>query len=440
MGDDTFKFSSLEEVVSIHDTDRVPIKKSDRKVGPYPYYGASGITDFVEGFRFDGDYLLLAEDGDNLRTRNTPIAFMARGKFWVNNHAHVLKGKNGNDTDYLCYALQIADVTSYISGSTRPKITQKDLRRIPVICAPLHEQKAIAHILGTLDDKIELNRKMNGTLESMAQAMFKSWFVDFDPVIDNALAAGNPIPEPLQTKAQTRKERGDQKKSLPPDIQKLFPDAFYFDEEMGWIPKGWAIGSLADIAALTTQSVQPNKEPQTEWQHFSIPAFDESQTPVWDLGQTIKSGKYRVPASAILASKLNPQFPRVWRPAVKDEVVSVCSTEFMPFVPHAQNQRTFLYSLFCSTVIQTEIANRVTGSTGSRQRVKPNEIAEMPVMVPSSDLRDNFSEIVSPWLISIEKAKESQRVLSKLRDTLLPKLLSGELRIPDAEKLVEGLT
>ena len=164
MGSDLMTYKPLEEMADIHDADREPIKKSDRKPGPFPYYGASGITDFVEGFLFDGDYVLLAEDGDNLRSRNTPIAFMARGKFWVNNHAHVLSGKDGNNTDFICYALQVADITSYISGSTRPKITQRDMRRIPVPYAPPHEQKSIAHILGALDDKIELNRRMNETL------------------------------------------------------------------------------------------------------------------------------------------------------------------------------------------------------------------------------------------------------------------------------------
>ena len=249
MASDLFELEPLENLVSIHDADRSPVKKSDREEGIYPYYGASGITDYVDDFIFDGDYVLLSEDGDNLRTRNTPIAFMARGKFWVNNHAHILKGKNGNNTDFICYALQVADVNSYISGSTRPKITQRDMKNIPVYCPPIKEQKAIAHILGSLDDKIELNRQMNETLEAMAQALFKSWFVDFDPVLDNALAAGNAIPDALQKKAATRAEqrKGLEKKDNS-DIQSLFPDEFEFTEEMGWIPKGWASGTIADIS------------------------------------------------------------------------------------------------------------------------------------------------------------------------------------------------
>jgi type I restriction enzyme S subunit len=182
--------TTIEKACKIFDSQRKPIRKADRKPGQFPYYGASGIADYIDDYVFDGTYLLLSEDGDNLRTQNTPIAFLAEGKFWVNNHAHVLQGKDGNLTNYICYALQIADIKSYISGSTRPKITQADMRRIQLNLPPLPEQKAIAHILGKLDDKIELNRQMNQTLEAMAQALFKSWFVDFDPVLDNALAAG----------------------------------------------------------------------------------------------------------------------------------------------------------------------------------------------------------------------------------------------------------
>ena len=111
------------------------------------------------------------------------------------------------------------------------------------LASRFYEQKAIAHILGTLDDKIELNRQMNATLEAMAQALFKSWFVDFDPVIDNALAAGNSIPEPLQAKAEVRAALGDQRKPLPEAIQKQFPSRFVFSEEMGWIPEGWEVNA-----------------------------------------------------------------------------------------------------------------------------------------------------------------------------------------------------
>jgi len=328
------------------------------------------------------------------------------------------------------------EMLAFSTMSTRASLNNEMISRLRISFPPVQDQKVIAWVLKTLDDKIELNRQMNATLEAMAQALFKSWFVDFDPVIDNAVAAGNPIPDELQARAKVRAALGDKRKPLPETIQKQFPSSFVFSEEMGWIPEGWEVASFAKIAKLVTKSVMPNNEPNKLWAHFSIPAFDEGMWPTFDLGETIKSGKYVVPASCVLASKLNPQFPRVWMPEVEDEAHSICSTEFMPFVPRAIAERSFLYALLRSEVVQTEIANRVTGSTGSRQRVKPKEIAELPILTAPPIIRGTFSSFADSLFLRKAKNKRAEDALAKLRDTLLPKLLSGQLRIPDAEKFV----
>ncbi len=135
-----------------------------------------------------------------------------------------------------------------------PKTNLAYLKDFPIQLPSLSKQKAIAHILGSLDDKIELNRQMNETLEAMAQALFKSWFVDFDPVIDNALAAGNPIPEALQAKAAARQALGDKRKPLPEAIQQQFPSAFEYSDELSWIPKGWKVLPFASLAHLNPES------------------------------------------------------------------------------------------------------------------------------------------------------------------------------------------
>src|SRR5207253_585154 len=145
----------------------------------------------------DGEYLLIAEDGENLRTLNTPVAFLAHGKFWVNNHAHIVRGNGEADTRFLMYALARADISGYLTGSTMPKLTQGNMNRIPLLAPPVNEQRAIAHILGTLDDKVELNRRMNETLEAMARVLFQSWFVDFDPVRAKAEGCHSGLPTPL---------------------------------------------------------------------------------------------------------------------------------------------------------------------------------------------------------------------------------------------------
>jgi restriction endonuclease S subunit len=216
----------LGELTENFDSVRIPVKEVDRRPGPYPYYGASGIVDHVESYLFDGEYLLVAEDGENLRTRNTPVAFLARGQFWVNNHAHIVRGNAEADTRFLMYSLAQADIGGYLTGSTMPKLTQGNMNRIPIMTPPLGEQRAIAHILGTLDDKIELNRLMNETLDAIARGLFKSWFVDFDPV--HAKAEGDDT-------------------GLPETIGDMFPNDFE-DSELAEIPKGWRVASLGDLS------------------------------------------------------------------------------------------------------------------------------------------------------------------------------------------------
>lgn len=148
-----------ERTVSL-DSRRIPIRSIDRRPGQFPYFGASGVIDYVDDYIFDGEYLLIAEDGENLRSRNTPIAFMARGKFWVNNHAHVLTANDENDTTFLCYYLQASDISPFLSGSAQPKLTKAALDSIPISAPDFSEQRAIAATLGALDDKIESNRRL----------------------------------------------------------------------------------------------------------------------------------------------------------------------------------------------------------------------------------------------------------------------------------------
>ena len=165
----------------------------------------------------------------------------------------LIKEKEQLDQRFLYYLFSEdktqLELLSIATGSANQvNISGKQIESIEVNLPPLSEQKAIAHILGSLDDKIELNRQVNETLEAMAQALFKSWFVDFDPVIDNALAAGNAIPDDFMERAEQRKGIDKTDNS---DIQDLFPEEFEFTEEMGWIPKGWSVQSFGDLLDST---------------------------------------------------------------------------------------------------------------------------------------------------------------------------------------------
>ncbi|HNT77769.1 MAG TPA: restriction endonuclease subunit S [Anaerolineae bacterium] len=286
-------------------------------------------------------------------------------------------------------------------------VSLRDQRRMHITLPPLPEQRAIARILGALDDKIELNRQMNATLEAIARALFKSWFVDFDPV--RAKAEGGRMKD---------------------EIADLFPDEFV-DSELGEIPKGWTIEGLYTIATLKKESAKPMQTPAKLWEHYSIPAFDVDRTPAIETGAAIKSNKYRVPPTSVLVSKLNPQFPRVWLPDVQDVEAAICSTEFMPFVPLRETWRPFLYELMKSDIIQQGIHERLTGSTGSRQRAKPDDVAAMRVIVPNSELIEIFSDIAGQFHERMLACARESRTLAALRDTLLPKLISGELRVPE---------
>lgn len=221
----------LKDISINYDGKRIPIKESERKKGQYPYYGASGIIDYIDDYLFDGEYLLIAEDGENLKSRKTPIAFIAKGKFWVNNHAHIITGNHKVLTKYLNYYFQILDISPYLTGAVMPKLTQTNLNNIEVSVPSLDKQKKIVNYLSSIDDKIELNRQINKTLEAMAQAIFKSWFIDFDPVKAKikALKTGK---DPLRAAMEAISGKTDAQLDLLPRDQydklahtaSLFPD------------------------------------------------------------------------------------------------------------------------------------------------------------------------------------------------------------------------
>ncbi|MEG7524710.1 MAG: restriction endonuclease subunit S, partial [Chromatiales bacterium] len=176
------------------------------------------------------------------------------------------------DPLYLFSALRSNLVQSRIKNlnvdAVIPHFKKTDFDKLLIPYPTRRDQEYIGHVYYEFSRKIELNRQMNATLEAMAQALFKSWFVDFDPVIDNAQAAGHPIPEPLHARAEARKALGDKRKPLPEAIQKQFPNRFVFNEEMGWVPEGWRVGTLEDLVVLQrgfdlpktkrTEGVYPN--------------------------------------------------------------------------------------------------------------------------------------------------------------------------------------
>lgn len=168
----------LEEVCEILDSKRVPITAKDRVAGPYPYYGANGVQDYVADYIFDDELVLLAEDGGHFGSADKPIAYRVSGKCWVNNHAHVLKAKECIEVDYLCYSLMFRDVSDIVNGATRQKLTQADMRKIKIPLLPIEKQKAVVAKIGKVFELIALRKEQLAKLDELVKSRFIELFGD----------------------------------------------------------------------------------------------------------------------------------------------------------------------------------------------------------------------------------------------------------------------
>jgi len=298
-------------------------------------------------------------------------------------------------------------------GAVMPNLNTEIIKALPLVLPPLAEQKELSLILGSLDDRITLLRETNATLEAIAQALFKSWFVDFDPV--------------------RAKLEGRAPEDMDEATAALFPDGFE-ESELGMVPRGWRLGTLASLVRLHKGSLNPGNQPDVQFQHFSLPAFDAGQMPVFESGSAIKSNKTTVPESAVLLSKLNPHIPRVWLPSLVMER-AVCSTEFLPFVPAGPATTAFVYCLLVAPDFCASLSQLVTGTSNSHQRVKPEGLLSLPTLVPPEGVITVFDAVANGLLSKLKANRQQARTLTDLRDTLLPRLISGQLRLPEAEAL-----
>lgn len=318
-------------------------------------------------------------------------------------------------------------------SGTFPQITFDAVAYFPVKIPPLPEQKAIAHILGSLDDKIELNRQMNETLEAMAQALFKSWFVDFDPVIDNALAAGNTIPDELLERAEQRKEIEKKDNS---DIQGLFPDAFEFTEEMGWIPKGWGVSKLGEYIEVkrggSPRPIHDYLVPKgLPWVKISDATASNSrflvETKQFIKPEGLNKTTLLKKGSLILSNSATPGLPKFL------DLDACIHDGWLHFPKKKIFTDNYLYQLFL--VVRQELLMQGNGSVFTN--LKTDILKNHMVVVPNIDVLNYFDNWINSFHNKIHAVQIDVDNLSRIRDTLLPKLMSGELRISDAAELVE---
>ncbi|WP_380057502.1 restriction endonuclease subunit S [Falsihalocynthiibacter sp. SS001] len=306
-------------------------------------------------------------------------------------------------------------------GSTQQALTIVNLKKIPFLCPPKVEQEKIAATLSSIDDKIELNRRMNKTLEEMARALFRDWFVDFGPTRRQMEGATDP------TAIMGQAFRPEKAATLAP----LFPAKLGEDG----LPVGWETRTLNTVVEQQRQSVKPNQHLDEMFEHFSLPAFDKAKWPTSEHGAEIKSNKTAVPPNSLLVSKLNPRIERVWVPQVAGEQRQICSTEFLCFRPAAGLGIATVEALFRSDEMREKMEAMVTGTSNSHQRVPPKVLTQTDVLLPKICTKA-FEEVALPLLDKRQANEQENQTLAEMRDLLLPKLMSGEIRLKDAEAAV----
>ena len=261
------------------------------------------------------------------------------------------------------------------NGGAQQNLNAQQIKDFNIILPQLPIQHKIANILWTIDDKIELNRRINDNLEEQAKALFKSWFVD--------------------------SQNNDWKKIR-----------------------------LEEILGIGKTSIIPAQSPDTIFEHYSLPAFDNGTRPVYEKGCAIKSSKFYIQKNMFLFSKLNPRIKRIWFPNIQTKK-AICSTEFIPYRPKDASLLGFCYSIVNSEAFYEYVLSLTNGSTGSHQRFHPIATLDYSLKIPDKDIIKKFESIVKSLYELIAKNRTENERLASLRDTLLPKLMSGELSIEE---------
>lgn len=329
----------------------------------------------------------------------------------------VIRPKQGVNAQFLFYVLACSEfvdmATRGAEGTRMPRAKWDYVSGHRVLLPSMAEQRRIAEILSALHDRAEINRQMCETLEQMAQSLYEAWFVDFEPV---------------RAKMEGRWQEGESLPGLSAEVYHLFPDELV-DSQLGPIPRGWRTCRLDEAADHLRQTVDPRRSPELEYCLYSIPAFDSGKRPVIETGEAIRSNKCVVHPNTVLLSRLNPDVERVWLVGPEPGKAAVASTEFAVLLPKQPTDSSFLYCTLRSDRYRNVLVGLVTGTSKSHQRVRPHALAATTLIMPSPEVLAEFSRVAAPWLRQTLKLQSMSQGLANLRDTLLPKLISGELRV-----------
>lgn len=365
----------LEDFAEVKNSLRIPLSKLERekRQGNFPYYGASGIIDYVDDYLFEGEYVLISEDGENLKSRKTPIAFKADGKFWVNNHAHILKGKRDEFNDLLVYYFANLNINEFITGAVQPKLSKSNLLLIPIFL-PEDEEVIleIVDFLKSLTNKIDLLHRQNQTLEQMAETLFRQWFVE-DPNSEWE-------ERPLSSIATFLNGLACQKYPPKNDVDKL--------------------------PVLKIKELRNGLSEDCDWCTTEVDA------------------KYIVENGDVIFSWSASLMVKIWDGEtciLNQHLFKVTSDEFPKWY----------YYLWSKFHLDQFIAIARAHAT-TMGHIKRGDLNEAMVLTPPEGEIDEMSIHFEPILDKIIKNNKQIRTLTALRDTLLPKLMSGEVRVGEA--------
>ncbi len=311
--------------------------------------------------------------------------WMAEHDGGCSNDVLVFRAKSSCDPTFLYYVLandlffDYATATS--KGTKMPRGDKAAIMQYEVPDFDMGTQLRIGKLLRSIDERIETNKKINDNLEQQAQAIYRERF------------GGVPSED---------------------------------------LPSGWRVVLLGEVATISNKSFNPLKEAERMLEHYSIPAFDEARFPVFEPSKSIKSNKFVIDASCFMISKLNPTTKRVWKPYCLTEN-AVCSTEFIVYKAKDESITDFLYSVIDSSSFSDFMCSHVTGSTGSRQRTTPSDTLAYELILPSGDDLAEFQSLVSPMYAQMRINAIENDKLKRLRDSLLPKLMSGEIDVSDID-------
>ena len=377
-------------------------------------WGANNYIDEADLSRLKGQLFpagctVFAKIGEGLKQNR--LRFLVGPTIIDNNMMGAMPITERVDPRFFFYALSQFDFGKMAEGTALPYLTVEVLSKLSLQLPTLSNQRAIAHILGILDDKIELNRQMNDTLEAIARAIFKSWFVDFDPV---------------RAKMEGRMPAG-----IDAATAILFPSAFQ-DSPLGKIPKGWEVGTLGEIAENVRQSVKASEINSNECyiglEHMPRRSIALSE---WQTADGLGSNKYRFRKGEILFGKLRPYFHKVGVAPLD----GVCSTDILVIQPIDSEW----FGIVLGVVSSDEfIAYTNAYSAGTRMpRTNWKDMSKYEIALPQVDVAQKYTEFIRPFIERIIENIHQSRTLSQIRDALLPKLLSGEIRVDDIDQRLE---